>query len=553
MGAYKVPLDFFNCTVHTPYNDEEFTERTRKIIKGVFIEHQIEAEMSSVAFGPSVVTFNVVLDRRVSPKRVLVLNNEFELHLGINGIRCYLNYEDGVVCIEVPNKKRNTVELGSLLQTEEMQTAKANELRIALGKDTRNRTITCDLSKMIHTLVAGSSGSGKSVFLNSIIASLIYKHSPKDLQLILIDPKMIEFTLYNGLPHLITGEPVTDLREGIEALGWAIAEMNRRYYLLEKMSREGTYVVNIDQYNQRVVDVNERLPKIVIIIDELADLMLVNKREVESRIQTLTQKSRAAGIYLIVSTQRPSPDVLTGTVKANFPTRVAFSVASEIDSRVILDCTGAQNLLGRGDYLYSRPGFGCVERMQASYISAVNILSLVDYIKENYPIEKDENVVQFIKMGGPKKEEKVNGVDPIYINALKMVIQAGSTSISMIQRKCAVGYNKAGQIVQWMEENGYISEFDGAKSRKVFITMEEFEAKFGEKRVEPEYIEALKFVVESGCVSIAILQRRLGMALNKASKIVDWMEKSGYISKFDEKNARKVLMTMEEFKRKFGV
>jgi len=280
--------------------------------------------------------------------------------------------------------------------------------------------------------------------------------------------------------------------------------------------------------------------------------MLVNKREVESRIQKLTQKSRAAGIYLIVSTQRPSPDVLTGTVKANFPTRVAFSVASEIDSRVILDCTGAQNLLGRGDYLYYRPGFGCVERMQAPYISATNILGLVDYIKENYPIEKDENAVQFIKMSGPKKEEKVNGVDPIYINALKMVIQAGSTSISMIQRKCAVGYNKAGQIVQWMEENGYISEFDGAKSRKVFITMEEFEEKFGEKRVEPEYIEALKFVVESGCVSIAILQRRLGMTLNKASKIVDWMEKSGYISKFDEKNARKVLMTLEEFKRKFG-
>lgn len=480
MKEYKVPLDIFNCEEHTPYCDEEFVERTRKTIKEVLTEHQIEAEISSVAFGPSVATFNVVLYRRVSPKRVLLLNNDFELRLGINGIRCYLNFEDGVVGIEVPTEKRSTVELGSLLQSQEMQSAKSNELRIVLGKDTRNRTITCDLTKTSHTLVAGSSGAGKSVFLNSIIASLLYKHSPKDLQLILIDPKMVEFTLYNGLPHLITGEPVTDLREGIGALGWAVAEMNRRYYLLEKMSREGTYVVNVDQYNQRVNDESERLPKIVIIIDELADLMLVNKREVESRIQTLTQKSRAAGIYLIVSTQRSSPEVLTGAVKVDFPTRVAFSVASEIDSRVILDCTGAQNLLGRGDYLYSRPGFGCVERMQAPYISAANIASLVKYIKENYPVEKDENIARFIKMGDAKKEEEsINGVDPLYVHVLKIVIQANSASISMIQRKCGIGYNKAGRIIQWMEENGYISEFDGTKSRKVFMTMEEFEEKFG--------------------------------------------------------------------------
>ena len=552
MKEYKIPLEIFNCEVHAPYADETFAEETKYIIQSVFDDYGIDAEICSVAFGPTLVTFNVILDAKVSPKRVFVLNKEFGLRTGIDGIHLHIDYEGGFVCVEVPNKKRTFPELGEILQSSRMQDIKTGELRIALGKDTRNRSTTFDLSKMIHMLVGGNTGSGKSIFLHSIITSLVYRCSPKDLRFLLIDPKAVEFSVYNGLPHILTEEPITGLHEGIEALGWAIAEMNRRYYLLEKMSREGTYVVNVDQYNQYVENESERLPKIVVIIDELADLMLVNKREVESRVQTLTQRSRAAGIYLIVSTQRPSPDVLTGTVKANFPPRVAFSVASEIDSRVILDCTGAQNLLGRGDYLYSRPGIGCVERMQAPYVSSEAILKLVDYVKTNYAIQKDETIAQFIQGGSAKERENINGVEPLYFDALKAVIQAGTTSITMIQRAFSIGYNKAGQIVQWMEENGYISEFDGAKSRKVFITMEEFEEKFGENRIEPEYIEVLKFVVESGCVSIAILQRRLGMSLNKASKIVDWMEKNGYISKFDEKNVRQVLMTMEEFKRKFG-
>ena len=552
MENYELPLELFNCKECVPYRDEAFTERTKKIIQDFLSEYKIQTEFDSAFFSPSIVTFNFVLDKAVSPKRVLALSDDLGLKLGVNGIRCYPNYEDGVISIEVPNVKRSVVELGALLQDKEMQTAKPTELKIALGKDMRNRTVIGDLSKMIHTLVAGASGSGKSVFLHSVIASLIYKHSPQDLHFILIDPKKVEFSFYDGLPHLITGKPITDTCKSIEALDWTIAEMNRRYRLLEKMSGEGTYVVNVDQYNKNVKSENERLPKIVIIIDELADLVLASKKEVESRLQTITQKARAAGIYLIVATQRPSPDVVTGVLKANLHSRIAFHVSEEIASRVILDCVGAEKLRGVGDYLYSRPGMGSIERMQAPYIFTQDILNLVDYVKKNYPADNYENAAPFIQIDGARQEESVNGVDPLYVNALKMVIQSGTASISLIQRKCSIGYNKAGQIIEWMEENGYISVFDGAKARKIFITMDEFEEKYGEKRVEPEYIEALKFLIEEGSASISILQRKLGMTLNKASKIVDWMEKSGYISVFDGKNPREILITDEEFRKKFG-
>ena len=304
--------------------------------------------------------------------------------------------------------------------------------------------------------------------------------------MILIDPKMTEFVIYNGLPHLMINEIITDANKAVQSLNWAIGEMNRRYQLFEKMSRSGTYVQNLDQYNAQLPKA-ERLPKIVIIIDELADLMLAAKKEMEDRIQNLTQKARAAGIHLIVATQRPSTDVITGVIKSNLPTRVAFYVATDVDSRVILDQTGAQKLLGKGDFLYTMPGLAAPIRVQSAFISPEESQRVVNFIKNNNEAYFDEEATAFINSRGgcageasdPLVGDKNGAVDPIYIEALKYVILSGSASISMIQRKCSTGYSRAGKIIEWMEDMGYISPFDGAKARKVLITKEEFESKYG--------------------------------------------------------------------------
>jgi S-DNA-T family DNA segregation ATPase FtsK/SpoIIIE len=261
--------------------------------------------------------------------------------------------------------------------------------------------------------------------------------------------------------------------------------MNRRYGLFEQMSRAGTYVVNLDQYNAQM-EKNQRLPKIVIIIDELADLMLSAKKEIEDRIQNLTQKARAAGIHLIVATQRPSTDVITGVIKSNLPTRVAFYVATDVDSRVILDQTGAQKLLGKGDFLYTMPGLNSPQRVQSAFISPEESQKVVNFIKNNNEAYYDEAATAFINNTGGNGGDISSGgdgnetIDPMCIEALKYVIQSGSASISMIQRKCSAGYNRAGKIIEWMEDKGYISAFDGAKARKVLITQEEFERLYGE-------------------------------------------------------------------------
>jgi S-DNA-T family DNA segregation ATPase FtsK/SpoIIIE len=261
--------------------------------------------------------------------------------------------------------------------------------------------------------------------------------------------------------------------------------MNRRYSLFEQMSRSGQYVVNLDQYNEHL-EKKDRLPKIVIIIDELADLMLAAKKEMEDRIQNLTQKARAAGIHLIVATQRPSTDVITGVIKSNLPTRVAFYVASDVDSRVILDQTGAQKLLGKGDFLYTMPGLAAPARVQSAFISPEESQKVVNFIKNNNEAYYDEEATAFINSRGGSAGGDAGGaggsekeLDPMNIEALRHVILTGSASISMIQRKCSAGYNRAGKIVEWMEDMGYISSFEGAKARKVLISKEEFESKYG--------------------------------------------------------------------------
>ena len=480
----RVPIDDFDCRDVEPLQNQEEVEETKANIIATLEDFKVTgAAIASVTFGPTVTRYNVTIPRNISPKKVVALDQPIAISLHSSGVNIYPNYEDGVVSIEVPNKERQFVNLGCMLTGDTFVNAKSSSLMFTMGKDVGNRKVYGDISKMIHLLVAGSSGSGKSVFLGSLIISLIYKYSPEELRLILIDPKKTEFVLYNDLPHLMINEIITDANKAVQSLNWAIGEMNRRYGLFEQMSRAGTYVVNLDQYNAHV-EKTEKLPKIVIIIDELADLMLAAKKDVEDRIQNLTQKARAAGIHLVVATQRPSTDVITGVIKSNLNTRIAFAVATDVDSRVILDQTGAQKLLGKGDFLYTMQGINTPIRVQSAFISAEDSQRVVNFIKANNEAYYDESATAYINnvRGSGDGNGGFGGgdeVEPVYIDALRYVILSNSASISLIQRKCSIGYNKAGKIVEWMEEMGYISSFDGAKARKVLISKEEFESKYG--------------------------------------------------------------------------
>lgn len=476
-------LDDFDCRDVEPVLNPEEVEETKENILATLEDFKVSgATIASTTFGPTVTRYNITIPRNIPPQKVVALDQPIAISLRSSGVNIYPNYEDGVVSIEVPNKDRQFVQLGCMLSGDTFVNAKSSSIMFTMGKDAGNRKVYGDISKMIHMLVAGSSGSGKSVFLGSLIISLIYKYSPEELRLILIDPKKTEFVLYNNLPHLMINEIITEAPKAVQSLNWAIGEMNRRYGLFEKMSRAGTYVVNLDQYNSHVEKV-ERLPKIVIIIDELADLMLAAKKDIEDKIQNLTQKARAAGIHLVVATQRPSTDVITGVIKSNLPTRIAFAVATDVDSRVILDQSGAQKLLGKGDFLYTMQGINTPVRVQSAFISPEDSQRVVNFIKSNNEAYYDETATAYINNvrsggnggGGADSEE----VEPVYIEALRCAILSNSASISLIQRKCSTGYNKAGKIVEWMEEMGYISSFEGAKARKVLITKEEFESKYG--------------------------------------------------------------------------
>ena len=482
----RVPLHYFNCSDNVPDSDVAEVESIKASIVQTLEDYNVSGcSIASVTFGPTVTRYNVILPRGISPRKVVSLEQEIAMGLCREGVNVYLNVEDGAVSIEVPNRKRQTVELGCMFIDDEYTKAKPTSLVFAMGKDIANRKVYGDVCKMTHLLVAGSSGSGKSVFLGCLIISLITKYSPDEMRLILIDPKKTEFVIYNNLPHLMVNEIITDTKKAVQSLSWAIGEMERRYTLLEKMSLSGTYVVNIDEYNANVGPGEEKLPKIVIIVDELADLMLNAKKDMEDKIQSLTQKARAAGIHLILATQRPSTDVITGVIKSNLPTRIAFTVATDVDSRVILDQTGAQKLLGKGDMVYTASGINTPVRVQSPYISSADSQKVVQFIKENNEAFFDESATSFINSargGGVGDGSDGNGLDveQVYLDALKLVIQTQTASISMVQRKCSVGFNKAGKIIEWMEQMEFISPYEGAKARTVYITQEKFVELFGQ-------------------------------------------------------------------------
>ncbi len=474
---------------HSSVPQEEIV-RNSDIIIDTLRNFRVEVQVVNVTCGSAVTRYDIEIPKNIPVGTVIKRDAEIAMHLHArNGVNMYVNNETGSISIEVPNAKRATVGLKSILYAEEYANAKPGSLMFAIGKDIEGRNVCGNIVKMKHLLVAGSTGSGKSVCLNAMLISLICKYSPEEMRLILIDPKKVEFAVFSGLPHLMINEIISDPQKAVSALNWAVKEMERRYTLFEQKTLSGKNVHNLDEYNEALTEEEEKLPKIVIIVDELADLMTVAKKDIEERIQRLAQKARAAGIHLVIATQRPSVDVITGVIKGNLPTRFAFRTIQEVDSRTILDESGAEKLLGLGDMLYRTEGmFSCL-RVQGAFLSSEEVQAIVDDIKKYNESYFDDSVSEYINKTSATSEGAISGGDvgegdgnvpETYIKALAIAVKLGSASISLVQRKCSVGYNHAGKIIEWMESMGYISEFDGkAKARTTLLTKEEFEAKYG--------------------------------------------------------------------------
>ncbi|MBE7074376.1 MAG: DUF87 domain-containing protein [Clostridiales bacterium] len=448
----------------------------------------IPAKVIGVVIGPAVTRYELEMPAGVSIKRLLALQEDIAYNLSSNGdIRIEAPIPGRrAVGIEVPNEKIATVGLRDIILSREFMEAKAN-LSIALGKDISGAVKTFSLIKVPHLLIAGTTGSGKSVCINAIILSLIYRYSPDEVKFILVDPKRVEFSMYNNLPHLLTPNVITDSEKALNALSWCVDEMERRFIVFANAR-----VKNLEEYNhsEEVLEGRaEKMPYIIFIIDELADLLMTAKKEAEEHICRILQKARAAGIHMILATQRPSVDIVTGKIKANLSARICFALMTFADSKTVLDQGGADKLLGKGDMLFMSSDTGVPKRIQGCFVTTKEIDDIVTYVKENNgDYEFDMKTEQSI-LNPPKKDVVTqidgdrasnDGFDALMPQVLKSVIESGHASISMIQRKFLVGFPRAARIIDQMEEAGYISPSDGSKSRSVYMTMEEYDKLYGE-------------------------------------------------------------------------
>lgn len=448
---------------------------------------KLPAKVVQITKGPAVTRYELEMQPGIPIKRIESFQSDIAYNLASNG---KIRIETPIpgkraVGVEVPNEQIAIVALRDIIESKQFQTA-TSPLTLALGKDIAGQNIVCQLEKMPHLLIAGSTGSGKSACLNSIIMSILYKASPDDVRMILIDPKEVEFAIYKNMPHLLIKDIINDTAHAVNAFKWAKFEMDRRYKLLSKYCVRSLAEFN----NSQVVKdgIEEKLPRIVIIVDELCELIMSPaKKELEERIMSMAQKARAAGLHLILATQRPSVDVITGTIKANLPSRVAFAVTSYNDSRTILDQGGAEALLGRGDMLYAPNDMPEPKRVQGAYVTTEEVSTIVSFVKENNPCDYDEDVENEIMVTkeavaekGPADDEDDDGFDVLMKQVLKRVIISGQASTSMIQRRFSVGYARASRIVDQMESNRFIGPLEGSKPREVYITREQFRELFDE-------------------------------------------------------------------------
>lgn len=437
-----------------------------KIIADTLGQFGIDVTMEDVNIGPTVTQYTLKPSSGVKLNKITTLDRDLALALAAHPIRIEAPIPGkSQVGVEVPNKKIAMVRLHDLLASKEMQAAKS-KLEFVMGRDVSGEAALADLSQMPHLLIAGATGSGKSVMINTLITSLLYRNSPADLKLILVDPKRVEMTFYNDVPHLLS-PVIVEPDKTISALKWAVAEMERRYRLFADTGNKG-----IIDYNQRAKD--DRMPYIVVVIDELADLMMVAAKDVEALIVRLAQMGRAAGVHLVIATQRPSVNVITGTIKANIPARIALSTTSQVDSRTIIDQSGAEKLLGKGDMLFLNPEVSKPKRIQVAFVSNKEIESVAKFLRsQGQPQYNEEVLTQTVKhgaggaMGGG--DFGGGGDDELFEQAVEVVLQRGRASASDLQRRLRVGYSRAARLMDMLEEQGVIGPPDGARPREVLI------------------------------------------------------------------------------------
>ena len=435
----------------------------------------VSAKVENVSVGPAITRYELRPAEGVRVSKIANLADDIALSLAAETIRIEAPIPGKqAVGIEVPNAENEVVHFREIVDTDSFRNHKS-KLAFAVGKDVGGQEVVADISKMPHVMIAGATGSGKSVCINTLIASIIYKAKPSEVKLVMIDPKVVELSVYNGIPHLLI-PVVTDPKKAAGALAWAVQEMENRYAMFASKG-----VRDLKGYNESIENEGGagKLPHIVIIIDELADLMMVAKNDVEDAICRLAQKARAAGMHLVIATQRPSVDVITGLIKANIPSRIAFAVSSQVDSRTILDMAGAEKLLGKGDMLFYPAGYQKPVRVQGAFVSDKEVQAVVDFLKENSggaayseEIQKQVNSNQNVSVGGTSSEDDK---DVYFVDAGKFIIEKDKASIGMLQRVFKIGFNRAARIMDQLAEAGVVGEEEGTKPRKVLMSMEQFE------------------------------------------------------------------------------
>ena len=432
----------------------------------------VSAKVENVSVGPAITRYELKPAEGVRVSKIANLADDIALNLAAESIRIEAPIPGKqAVGIEIPNKEKEMVHLREIIDTEKFKNEKS-KLSFALGKNVAGEEIITDIAKMPHVLIAGATGSGKSVCINTLITSIIYKAKPSEVKLVMVDPKVVELSVYNGIPHLLI-PVVTDPKKAAGALTWAVQEMVNRYSLFAEKG-----VRDIKGYNELLEEdgSGEKLPQIVIIIDELADLMMVAAKDVEDAICRLAQMARAAGMHLVIATQRPSVDVITGIIKANIPSRIAFAVSSQVDSRTILDMVGAEKLLGKGDMLFYPSGASKPTRIQGAFISDKEVEKIVEFLKNNGEVTYNEDILETIEKANKTEKEieddSEDDTDPLLMDAIETVVETGQASTSFIQRRFKVGYARAGRIIDQMEQRGVISGYEGSKPRQVLWSKE---------------------------------------------------------------------------------
>lgn len=447
---------------------DEDIRKNAAIIEEVMDNFNVDCRVTAINRGPSITSYELEPSPGVKISKIVSLHDNLSLSLASSDIRIEAPIPGkSAIGIEVPNRVKENVGLREIIDSPEFQKLNSG-VPLSLGKDVSGHTIISSIDKMPHLLIAGATGSGKSVCINSILMGILYKLPPEDVRLILIDPKVVELGIYNGIPHLLI-PVVTDAKKAAFALAWAVEEMEKRY-----KSFADSGVRDISGYNEKMrAEDKQKMPKIVIVVDELSDLMMVAAKEVEDYITRLAQMARAAGIHLILATQRPSVDVITGTIKANIPSRIAFSVSSSIDSRTILDMSGAERLLGKGDMLFYPSSYPKPKRVQGAFVSDKEVEEVLQFVKKQMKTnDYDEQVMETVEK---KVKKSVSDEDPLLYDAIDIILTQEQASISFLQRKLKVGYARAARIVDQVEEMGIIGPHEGSKPRKLLMTKEEIE------------------------------------------------------------------------------